>query len=131
MAGPQAAAHILKELRKEQGWSWKALASILKSLAQQLGIERVASAGTTSIERTIARWESGDYRYKPDERYQLLLAHAYAASGRNAGLGPASDFDRLMAAFAAMGIPAARQDVLRALVLAAATVGGGALPHLG
>jgi len=33
VAGPQAAAHILKELRKEQGWSWKDLASILKSLA--------------------------------------------------------------------------------------------------
>jgi transcriptional regulator with XRE-family HTH domain len=101
----QSGSELFKELRQERGWSWKEEAQVLKGLAQQLGIRRIASAATTSIVRSIARWESGDYEYRPDRRYQLLLAHAYATRNGRADLGPGSDFDRLMDAFAAMGIP--------------------------
>jgi transcriptional regulator with XRE-family HTH domain len=123
----QSGARLLKELRQERGWSWKEEAHTLKGLAQQLGIRRVTAATTTSIERSIARWESGDYEYRPDQRYQLLLAHAYATRNGRAALGPGSDFDRLMDAFAAMGIPLDRRQALRALVTAAVTVGPGAV----
>jgi transcriptional regulator with XRE-family HTH domain len=123
----QSGSRLLKELRQERGWSWKEEAHTLKGLAQQLGIRRIAAAATTSIERSIARWESGDYEYRPDQRYQLLLAHAYATRDGRPDLGPGSDFDRLMDAFAAMGIPLDRREALRALVTAAAAVGPGAV----
>lgn len=125
--GRQSGSRLLKELRQERGWSWKEEAQTLKELAQQLGIRRIAAAATTSIARSIARWESGDYDYRPDQRYQLLLAHAYATRDGRADVGPGSDFDRLLDAFAAMGIPHDRRQALRALVTAAATVGTGAL----
>lgn len=123
----QSGPRLLKELRQERRWSWKEEARTLKGLAQQLGIRRIAAAATTSIERSIARWESGDYEYRPDQRYQLLLAHAYAVRDGRVELGPGSDFDRLMDAFAAMGISHDRREALRALVTAATTVGSGTL----
>lgn len=82
----------LRELREARGWSWKDEARELRRHAQRLGIERVARANPDSIVRTIARWESTTYEYRPDERYQLLLAHAFG-----------SDIDRLLLALEAMG----------------------------
>jgi transcriptional regulator with XRE-family HTH domain len=123
----QLGSSLLKELRQARGWSRTEEAQTLKALARQLGIRRVAAAATTSIVRSIARWESSDYDYRPDQRYQLLLAHAYATRDGRADVGQGSDFGRLMDAFAAMGIPHDRREALRALVTAAATAGTGAV----
>lgn len=116
----------LKELRQARGWSWKDEARELQRLAKRLNVERVASATVESIARTVARWESGQYKYKPDERYQLLLAHAYAVRGGRAAVGPDSDFEHLLSALAGMGVPVERRQALRALATSAVTAGSGA-----
>lgn len=61
----QVGARILRELRRGRSWSWQDQARLLKRLAEQHGMERIAAATTESIGRTIARWESGRYAYKP------------------------------------------------------------------
>lgn len=111
-------ALLLKELRRARGWSWKDEARELKRHAQRLHLERVASASVDSIARTIARWESGQYPHRPDERYQLLLGHAYALRDGRAALGPLSDFERLLKALAAFGVPAEERQLVRRLVTA-------------
>lgn len=120
-------ARILKELRRGRSWSWQEQARLLKRLAEQHGVERIAAATTESIGRTIARWESGRYAYKPDERYQLLLAHAYATRDGEAAVAPGSDLDRLMVALGELGVSLDRRQVLRTLATAAATGASGAL----
>jgi tetratricopeptide (TPR) repeat protein len=105
------------------------LARRLKQLAGQLGVQRVAHASAESIKRSIERWEAGG---RPDDRYWLLLGHAYATS--NSGkvdLGPGSDFDRLMSAFELMGLPQRRLDDLRETIGVMTTAGAHAfLSHL-
>jgi hypothetical protein len=65
-------------------------------------MRRVASASAKSIKRSIERWEAGG---RPDQRYWLLLAHAYATtSDGEADLGPGSDFEQLMHAFELIGV---------------------------
>jgi hypothetical protein len=123
----QVGARILKELRKGRSWSWQEQARLLKRLAQQHGVERIAAATTASISRTIARWESGRYAYKPDERYQLLLAYAYATRDGEPAVAPGADLDRLMVALGEMGVSLDRRQVLRTLATTTATVGTGAL----
>jgi tetratricopeptide (TPR) repeat protein len=119
---------LLKQLRKDRGWSWKQQARVLRELAKKLKIERVAQADVASIERAIARWESGDYPYKLSGQYQLLLAHAYATSSSgHASVGAGSDLDRLLSAFAAMGIPQEAREFLRVAASNAETAGGQAL----
>jgi hypothetical protein len=124
---PEVGARILKELRRGRSWSWQEQARLLKRLAEQHGVERIAAATIESIGRTIARWESGRYAYKPDERYQLLLAYAYATRDGEAAVAPGSDLDRLMVALGELGVSLDRRQVLRTLATAAATVGSGAL----
>jgi len=88
---------IFARLRDGRGWSQMDLARLLKHLADWLGVVRVAGATAESIKRSVERWEAGG---RPDERYWLLLAHAYATSNDGkAVLGPGSDFERLMLAF--------------------------------
>lgn len=111
-------ALLLKELRRARGWSWKDEARELRRHAQRLHIERVASASVDSIARTIARWESGHYPHRPDQRYQLLLGHTYATKDGRASLGPLSDFERLLAALTAFGGPAEERQLVRRLVTA-------------
>lgn len=123
MRGSSDSALMLKELRTRRGWSWRSEAHELKRWARQLRVERVVSATVDSVARTIARWESGRYPYRPDERYQLLLAHVFAVSDGRVALGPGSDFERLMTALAAMGVSLDRRQVLRGLV-ASALAGG-------
>lgn len=78
--------------------------------------------------REIQRWEAGDHA--PDERYQLLLAHAYATRDGSATIEPGSDLDRLIAGLAVMGVPVDRRTFLQATAIAAATAGSGAFLSL-
>lgn len=115
-------AGIFSRLRDGRGWSQMDLARALKQLAGQLGVRRVAAATAAGIKRSVERWEAGG---RPDERYWLLLAHAYAITNEGkADLGPGSDFHRLLLAFELMGVPQHRLDDLRAMVGAAVTAGG-------
>lgn len=120
---------IFARLRDGRGWSQMDLARVLKHLAGQLGVKRVAAATAGGIKRSVERWEAGG---RPDERYWLLLAHAYAVTNDGkADLGPGSDFQRLLIAFELMGVPQHRLDDLRDLVGSATTAGGRAfLAHL-
>jgi len=103
-------------------------AYVLREMATKLKIERVAQADIASIERAIARWESGDYPYKLSAQYQLLLAHAYATSSSGqASVGAGSDLDRLLSAFAAMGVPPEAREFLRVAASSTETAGGQAL----
>jgi hypothetical protein len=63
------------------------------------------------VVREIQRWEAGEHA--PDERYQLLLAHAYATRNGSATIEPGSDLDRLLAALAVMGVSLDRRTFLR------------------
>lgn len=121
-------AELLKQLRKDRGWSWRQQARVVRELARTLRIERVAQADIASIERAIARWESGDYPYKLSGQYQLLLAHAYATSrSGQASVGAGSDLDRLLSAFAVMGVSHEAREFLRVAASTTHTAGGQAL----
>lgn len=99
------AARLLRELRIDRGWSWQREAETLKQRAQELGCERVALAAAASITRSIARWESGRYHYRPDDQYQLVLASVFS--------DVTSDLERLLEALAAFGLPPLRLEALR------------------
>lgn len=59
----------------------------------------------TSIQRTIARWESNTDPRTPGDRYQFLLAHLYARTTTGSiAVGPGSDFALLLDAFRCFGI---------------------------
>jgi len=121
VSGSREWGRILGRLRGRHGWSQMDLARYLKHLAERLGVRRVASATAKSIKRSVERWEAGG---RPDERYWLLLAHAYATtSDGEADLGPGSDFEQLMHAFELMGVPPHGLDDLREMVSSAVTTG--------
>ena len=102
---------LLKELRQARGWSQRDEALLLKQLAGRFGFHHIAGTKTRSVVREIQRWEAGEHA--PDERYQLLLAHAYATRNGSATIEPGSDLDRLLAALAVMGVPLALCGNLR------------------
>ncbi|WP_119731478.1 helix-turn-helix domain-containing protein [Thermomonospora amylolytica] len=113
-------AHVLRRLRLARGWSWTEQARHLRRTARELGFARIGAATTSSVQRTIARWESG--RTVPSEQYQVLLAHLYGRTNRGeAALGPGSDFAELLAAFAGMGVDPERLEELTADVAAHVT----------
>jgi transcriptional regulator with XRE-family HTH domain/tetratricopeptide (TPR) repeat protein len=118
----------LVELREGRGWSQADLAGALQRLARELpsdlGLQRVAAVSVQSIKRTIRRWETDGVQ--PDERYCVLLAHAYATRNGEATIGQGSEFELLVTAFAAMGVSVKRREYLCYLASAAATVAGGA-----
>jgi transcriptional regulator with XRE-family HTH domain len=118
----------LKELRQGRGWSQRDEALLLKQSAGRFGFHHIAGTKTRSVVREIQRWEAGEHA--PDERYQLLLAHAYATRDGSATIEPGSDLDRLIAALAAMGVPLDRRTFLQATAIAAATAGSGAFLSL-
>lgn len=117
----------LVELREGRGWSQLDLARVLRRLATELpadlGLDRVARASLESIKRTIRRWETQGVQ--PDERYRIVLAHAYVIRNGEATISQGSEFELLMAAFAAMGVSVNRREFLRHLAIMAATVAGG------
>jgi transcriptional regulator with XRE-family HTH domain len=123
-----AGGPLLKELRQGRGWSQQDEAQLLKQLARRFGFHHIAGTKTRSVVREIQRWEAGEHA--PDERYQLLLAHAYATRDGTATIEPGSDLDRLLAALAVMGVPLDRRTFLQATAIAAATAGSGAFLSL-
>ncbi|TQL95960.1 hypothetical protein FB559_1474 [Actinoallomurus bryophytorum] len=85
----------------------------------------IAAGSLITIKRTIARWENDAVR--PAERYQLLLAEVFAEYHGSILLGPGSDFDQLMTAFAHYEITAQRISELRDLTAATLTRGSAGL----
>jgi hypothetical protein len=68
-----------------------------------MGFARIGTASTASIQRTIARWESGTVT--PGEQYQIVLGHLYGRAPDGAvAVGPGSDFAEPLMALAAFGI---------------------------
>jgi transcriptional regulator with XRE-family HTH domain len=115
----------MRALRQRRGFSWQDEARALRDTARRLRLPAVANAGLSTIQRTIARWESGATR--PSERYRLLLAHVFAEQDGAAFIGPGSDFDQLMAVFVGYGVETERISELRDLVAVAFTPGAGGL----
>lgn len=111
----------MRALRKRRGFSWHDEARALRETARRLHMPAVANADLSTIQRTIARWESGTCR--PSERYRLLLAHVFAERDGVARLGPGSDFDQLMTVFFGYGVTTERISELRDLVTTALTQG--------
>ncbi len=103
------ACRLLRQLREQRGWSWADQARALRAVAEQRGVTASASAQLSSLQRSIARWESTASQTVPGERYQLLLAHLYARNGSGElALGAGSDLDTLLTALAHHGVPAQR-----------------------
>ncbi|MEU0389993.1 hypothetical protein [Streptomyces chartreusis] len=120
-----AGAAVLKRLRKRRGLSLAAVARALVQLAGDL--HQPALPAVASVQRSVARWESGK-PVMPDERYQLLLAHLYArAPGGSLVLGAGSDFAEYLHALGLLGESERRTAELRTLVLRAATDAGGGM----
>jgi transcriptional regulator with XRE-family HTH domain len=103
----------LRRLRESRGWSWADLARALRDTARDLGMVSPASLPVSSIQRTVARWESATDRTKPGDRYQYLLARIYSKTltGTSA-LGPDSDFAKLLDALRDFGTSPQRIDRL-------------------
>lgn len=123
-------AATLKRLRLARGWSLAGTARAIISKATELG--QPLDASLASVQRSVARWESGKTPTVPGERYQLLLAHLYArgADGRTA-LGAGSDFAEFLDALAHFNVDERHLHELRTLLLRTATDGGGLLALLG
>ncbi|XVV04055.1 hypothetical protein ACQPW3_01085 [Actinosynnema sp. CA-248983] len=67
----------------------------------------------SSIQRTVARWESPTDRTKPGDRYQYLLARIYSKTPTGtSALGPGSDFAKLLDAMRDFGTSPQRIDRL-------------------
>ncbi|MGW5657484.1 hypothetical protein [Streptomyces humi] len=119
-------AATLKRLRLARGWSLAGLARAIIAKAAELG--QPLDVSVASVQRTVARWETGKGPILPGDRYQLLLAHLYArtADGQTS-LGAGSDFAELFDALGYLGESERRLDELRTLLVKTATDGGGGL----
>ncbi|GAB3474589.1 hypothetical protein [Amycolatopsis cihanbeyliensis] len=110
-------ARLLRQLREGRGWSWADLARALRDTARQLAVTSLTHRQVTSIQRTVARWESGTERTSPGDRYQVLLAHLYARTpSGDLALGPGSDLGTLLDALRHFGTPPHRIQALLDLV---------------
>ncbi|MCX4834370.1 hypothetical protein OG746_37230 [Streptomyces sp. NBC_01016] len=124
-------AATMRKLRQSRGWSLADTARALITTAARL--HQPLDAGVTSVQRSVARWESMSAPIAPSERYQLLLAHLYArdADGQHR-LGRGSDFAELLDALAHLGESDNRLFELRSLLIRTSTdAGGGMLALLG
>ncbi|MFJ9035696.1 hypothetical protein ACIRF8_03785 [Streptomyces sp. NPDC102406] len=127
----QVGAATLKRLRLARGWSLAETARAVIDAAARLG--QPLDSTVASVQRSVARWESGKAPILPGERYQLLLAHLYArdVAGQPA-LGTGSDFAELLNALRQLGESERRLGELRTLVVRTTTdAGGGLLALLG
>ena len=64
---------------------------MLRDTADRVGVTSLRGRQISSIQRTIARWESNTNHTAPGERYQVLLVHVYACravSGTGTGAEP-------------------------------------------
>ena len=84
------AAQLLKGLRQSRGWSWADLARVLRDTADRVGVTSLRGRQISSIQRTIARWESKSDHTAPGERYQILLVHIYACAAVS-GIGTGAE----------------------------------------
>ena len=110
-------ALLLRQLREGRGWSWTDLARALRDTARQLSVASLMNRQVTSIQRSVARWESVSDRTSPGDRYQFLLAHLYARTpAGDLAIGPGSDFDTLMDALRHFGTQPQRVRELVELV---------------
>lgn len=104
---------MLRRLREARGWSWSDLARALRDAAHRLAEPAQARQQVSSVQRTVARWESLTDRTSPGERYQFLLAHLYARTPNGTvALGPGSDFAALLDALRHFGTPFVRLQLL-------------------
>lgn len=112
------ACALLRRLRERRGWSWSDQARALRAAADRFNMAAVTRTQLTSLQRSIARWESAASHTVPGERNQLLLAHLYArdGSGRLAA-GAGSDLDTVLTALSHFGVPARRIRELRDVVM--------------
>ncbi|SDI46904.1 hypothetical protein SAMN05421505_15510 [Sinosporangium album] len=123
-------AATLKRLRLARGWSLSDTARAIIDTAARLGQPFDISAA--SVQRTVARWESGTAPILPSERYQLLLSHLYARGpDGQTSLGAGSDFAELLDALGHLGESERHLGELRALLLRTTTDSGGLLALLG
>ncbi|MFC5659096.1 hypothetical protein [Streptomyces nogalater] len=119
-------AAMLKRLRLACGWSLAGLARALVAKAAELG--QPLDSTVTSVQRSVARWESSRAPTLPGERYQMLLAHLYARdTDGHVLLGAGSNFGELLDALAHLGESEYRLDELRTLLVRTATDNGGGL----
>ncbi|MEU7061483.1 hypothetical protein [Streptomyces sp. NPDC046197] len=119
-------AAALKRLRVTRGWSLADTACAISDTAARLGLPLDASAA--SVQRSVARWESGTAPILPGERYQLLLAHLYALDVHgHVSLGVGSDFCELLESLAHLGESEQRLEQLRSLLVRTMTSAGGQL----
>lgn len=119
-------AATLKRLRLARGWSLADTARAIIDMAAQL--RQPFDISAASVQRTVARWETGTAPVLPSERYQLLLAHLYArGSDGRASLGAGSDFAEFLDALGQLGESERRLGELRTLLLRTSTDGGGGL----
>lgn len=124
-SGRKRGAHTMRVLRQHRGWSLLDEAKALRDAARRYRVPTIAAVGLSTIKRTISRWENDGV--SPGERYQFLLAHVFAEHNGSILLGPGSDFDQLMTAFAHYGINATRICEIRDLTSAMRTRGNDGL----
>lgn len=128
MEDSAAGAATMKSLRRRRGLSLAGTARALTDLAAELHLP--ALPAVASVQRTVARWES-KHPPRPDDRYQLLLAHLYARTPAGAlALGPGTDFDEYLDALRCLGEGESRIADLRTAVLRVATDQGGGMLSL-
>jgi hypothetical protein len=117
MVDRDVGARLLRQLREGRGWSWADLARALRDTARRLAVASLMDRQVSSIQRTVARWESVAERTCPGDRYQFLLAHLFARTRTgDVSLGPGSEFSALLDALRHFGTPPDRIDQLIALV---------------
>ncbi len=117
-------AAMLKNLRRRRGLSLAGTARALRDLAEQHGRPGMSLPSIAGVQRSVARWES-TRPTRPDDRYQLLLAHLYARTPTGGlALGPGSDFAELLDALAHLGEGTQALAELRQLLVRSATDSG-------
>jgi hypothetical protein len=100
-------------------------ARALIELAAELRLP--ALPAVASVQRNVARWES-PRPHRPDDRYQLLLAHFYARTpAGGVAVGPGSDFAEYLMALRLLGEGERAVADLRTAVLRAVTEHGGGM----
>ena len=116
---------LLQRLREGRGWSMPLLAAEIEAQARAIGR---ALPARDSLIRMLYDWEAGTYRPRD---YYVLFVLVYASSGELVArsIEPGSDLDRLLTAFAAMGVPVNRRKFfLISAALAAGAVAGSTVP---
>src|SRR6266508_541222 len=116
---------MLQRLRERRGWSVPRLAAEIEAQAKTIGRSLPAR---DSLIRMLYDWEAGACRPRD---YFILFVLVYANSQELAArtIDHGSDLDRLMTAFAAMGVPVNRRKFfLNSAALAAGAVAGSAVP---